>query len=367
MIVPFVDIKTQYHNIKGEITEAFNNVVENSAFIGGSFVEKFESDFKKFCGTKYCIGVGNGTDAIFIALKMLGIGTGDEVITAANSFIATSEAISLTGAKVVFCDVSETTRNLNPDLIEEKITDKTKAIVPVHLYGQPADMDKISEIAKRNNLYIVEDCAQSHEAKYKGKTVGTFGKAACFSFYPGKNLGAYGDAGAIITDDENLAEKIRMYANHGRSAKYDHEFEGVNSRLDGMQAAILSVKLKHIKQWNSMRNSNARIYNEKLKGVGDIITPMINDDRDHVFHLYVIRTKERDRLKKFLADNNISSGIHYPIALPNLKAYSYLKHKPEDFPVSSKLQDEILSLPMFPELTIEQIDYIVNVIRNFYK
>jgi Predicted pyridoxal phosphate-dependent enzyme apparently involved in regulation of cell wall biogenesis len=365
-MVPFVDLKTQYHNIKGEITEAVNNVMEDSAFIGGKYVEKFESEFAKFCGAKFCIGVGNGTDAIFIALKMLGIGPGDEVITAANSFIATSEAISLTGARVVFCDVSETTRNINPDLIEEKITDKTKAIVPVYLYGQPADMDRIVEIAKKNNLYIVEDCAQAHGAEYKGKGAGTFGEVSCFSFYPGKNLGAYGDGGAIITDNENLAEKIRMYANHGRSAKYDHEFEGVNSRLDGMQAAILSVKLKHIKKWNSMRNSNARIYNEKLKGVGDIITPMIYDDRGHVFHLYVIRTMERDRLKKFLADNDISSGIHYPIALPNLKAYSYLKHKPEDFPVSSKLQNEILSLPMYPELTEEQIDYISNLISRFF-
>jgi dTDP-4-amino-4,6-dideoxygalactose transaminase len=367
MMVPFVDLKTQYNSIREEIQEAFNNVVENSAFIGGKFLEKFESEFSQFCGAQFCIGVGNGTDAIFIALKMLGIGQGDEVITAANSFIATSEAISLTGAKVVFCDVSETTRNLNPDLIEEKITGKTRAIIPVHLYGQPADMDRIVEIAKKNNLFIVEDCAQVHGAKYKGKTAGTFGEAACFSFYPGKNLGAYGDGGAIITDNENLAEKIRMYANHGRSAKYDHEFEGTNSRLDGMQAAILSVKLKHIKKWNSMRNLNARTYNEKLNGIGDIITPIIYDDRDHLFHLYVIRTMERDRLKKFLAENDISSGIHYPIALPNLEAYSYLKHKPEDFPVSSKLQDEILSLPMFPELNIDQINYIVDVIRSFYK
>jgi dTDP-4-amino-4,6-dideoxygalactose transaminase len=367
MKIPFVDLKMQYNSIREEIQEAFNNVVENSAFIGGSFLEKFESEFSEFCGTKYCIGVGNGTDAIFIALKMLGIGQGDEVITAANSFIATSEAISLTGAKTVFCDVSETTRNLNPDLIEGKITNKTRAIIPVHLYGQPSDMDKIVEIARKNKILIIEDCAQAHGAKYKGKTAGTFGEASCFSFYPGKNLGAYGDGGAIVTDNEELEGKIRMYANHGRSAKYDHEFEGVNSRLDGLQSAILSVKLNHIKKWNSMRNSNARLYNEKLKSVGDIITPIIHDDRDHVFHLYVIRTKQRDALKKYLADNNVSSGIHYPIALPNLKAYSYLEHKPEDFPVSSRLQNEILSLPMYPELTEEQIEYTVSVIKNFYK
>lgn len=367
MKIPFVDLKMQYNSIKEEVQEAFNSVVESSAFIGGSFLEKFESEFSQFCGTKYCIGVGNGTDAIFIALKMLGIGQGDEVITAANSFIATSESISLAGAKVVFCDVSETTRNIDPDLIERKITGKTRTIIPVHLYGQPADMDRIVEIARKNKLLIIEDCAQAHGAKYKGKEVGTFGEVSCFSFYPGKNLGAYGDGGAIVTDNAELEGKMRMYANHGRSAKYDHEFEGVNSRLDGLQSAILSVKLNHIKKWNSMRNSNARLYNEKLKTVGDIITPVIHDDRDHVFHLYVIRTKQRDALKKFLADNNVSCGIHYPIALPNLRAYSYLKYKPEDFPVSSKLQSEILSLPMFPELTEEQIDYTVSVIKNFYK
>lgn len=366
MKVPFVDLKMQYNSIKEEIMEVINNVIGNSTFIGGSFVEKFESDFGQFCGVKYCIGVGNGTDAIFIALKMLGIGPGDEVITAANSFIATSEAISLTGAKVVFCDVSEVTRNLDPDLISDKITDKTRAIVPVHLYGQPADMDRIVEIADKNNLYIVQDCAQAHGAKYKGKGIGTFGEVSCFSFYPGKNLGAYGDGGAVVTDNKDLEEKIRMYANHGRSEKYNHEFEGVNSRLDGMQAAILSVKLKYLKEWNFKRITNARIYNEKLKGIGDVITPVIPDKWDHVFHLYVIRSKERDRLKKFLVGNNIFCGIHYPIALPNLRAYSYLNHKPGDFPVSSELQDEILSLPIFPELTEEQIEYVADMIKEFF-
>jgi dTDP-4-amino-4,6-dideoxygalactose transaminase len=366
MKIPFVDLKMQYSSIKEEVMESISNVIENTAFIGGGFLEKFESEFKEFCGTKYCIGVGNGTDAIFIALKMLGIGPGDEVITAANSFIATSEAISLTGAKVVFCDVSDVTRNINPDLIPDKITDKTKAIVPVHLYGQPADMDKIVEIAKRNNLYIVEDCAQAHGAKYKGRGVGTFGEVACFSFYPGKNLGAYGDGGAIVTDNKDLEGKMRMYANHGRSAKYDHEFEGVNSRFDGIQAAVLNVKIKYLKEWNLKRNTNAKIYNEKLKNIKDIIVPVIPIDSDHVFHLYVIRTKERDRLKKFLTDNDISCGIHYPISLPNLRAYSYLNHIPEDFPVSSKLQDEILSLPMFPELTEEQIDYVADIIKKFF-
>lgn len=367
MKIPFVDLKTQYHSIKEEVLETVGNVMENSAFIGGSFVEKFESDFAEFCGVKYCIGVGNGTDAIFIALKMLGIGSGDEVITAANSFIATSEAVSLTGAKVVFCDVSEDTRNIDHDLIEDKITDKTRAIVPVHLYGQPADMDRIVEIAKKNNLYIVEDCAQAHGARYKGRRVGTFGEVGCFSFYPGKNFGAYGDGGAIVTDNEELGEKIRMYANHGRSKKYDHKFEGVNSRLDGIQAAILNVKLKYLKEWSVKRNNNAKIYNIKLKGIEDVITPRIPTDRgEHVFHLYVIRTRERDELREHLSKNGISTGIHYPIALPNLMAYKYLKYAPDDFPISSKLQNEILSLPMYPELTEKEIDYVVYKIREFY-
>jgi dTDP-4-amino-4,6-dideoxygalactose transaminase len=366
MKVPFVDLKTQYHSIKDEIMEAAGSVMESSAFIGGEYVEKFESEFAKFCGTRYCVGVGNGTDAIYVTFKMLGIGNTDEVITAANSFIATSEAISLTGAKVVFCDVNEKTRNISTELLEGKITDKTKAIMPVHLYGQPADMDEIVKIADKYNLIIVEDCAQAHGAKYKSQNTGTFGVAACYSFYPGKNLGAYGDGGAIITDDSNLAERIRMFANHGSSEKYNHEFEGINSRLDGLQAAILSVKLKYLPEWNLKRNNTARIYNKKLKEVKDIITPVIPEDRDHVFHLYVIRARQRDKLKQSLAEKGIATGIHYPIALPNLNAYKSFGHKKDEFPVSSILQDEILSLPMFPEISKEQIEYIVDNVKNFY-
>ncbi|MBA7508997.1 dTDP-3-amino-3,4,6-trideoxy-alpha-D-glucose transaminase [subsurface metagenome] len=366
MKIPFVDLKKQYHSIKEEILETVGNVMENSAFIGGSFVEKFESDFAEFCGTKYCIGVGNGTDAIFIALKILGIGPDDEVITVANSFIATSEAISLTGAKVVFCDVSEDTRNIDPDLIADKITGKTRAIVPVHLYGQPANMDEIMNIAKKYNLFVVEDAAQAHGARYKGKIIGTIGDVGCFSFYPGKNLGAYGDGGAIITDNSQLAKKMRMYANHGRTKKYDHEFEGINSRLDGIQAAILNVKLKYLKEWSVKRNNNAKIYNIKLKVMEDVITPRIQTDREHIFHLYVIQSRKRDDLREYLSKNGISTGIHYPIALPNLIAYKYLKYAPDDFPISSKLQNEILSLPMYPELTEEEIDYVVYKIKEFY-
>lgn len=367
MKIPFVDLKSQYESIKEEIQETINKVISSSAFIGGSFLEQFETNYAKFCEVENCIGVGNGTDAIFIALKSLGLGQGDEVITAANSFIATSEAISSTGAKVVFCDVDENTFNIDTDLIEDKITGRTKAIVPVHLYGQPADMDKIMEIAKKYGLPVVEDCAQAHGARYKGKRVGTFGDVGCFSFYPGKNLGAYGDGGAIVTNNKVLADKMRMYANHGRSEKYNHEFEGVNSRLDGIQAAILDTKLNHLEDWLKRRNNNARLYNSKLEGIKEAIPPVISDEWDHIFHLYVIRVENREKLMDYLKGKGISVGIHYPIALPNLTAYKYLGHKPDDFPISSKLQGEILSLPMYPELSEPQIDYIVDSIKNFYQ
>lgn len=365
MKIPFVDLRAQYESIKEEIREAINEVIESSAFIGGSYLKQFETNFARFCEVDNCIGVGNGTDAIFIALKSLGIGQDDEVITAANSFIATSEAITLTGARVVFCDVDENTYNLDTDLIEDRITEKTRAIVPVHLYGQPVDMDKVMKIAKKHGLLVVEDCAQAHGARYRGKRVGTFGNIGCFSFYPGKNLGAYGDAGAIITNNKPLADKMRMFANHGRSEKYNHELEGINSRLDGMQAAILNIKLHHLEDWLKRRNDNARLYNSKLENTKEVITPIIPDEWDHVFHLYVVRVKKREEIMVYLKQNDISVGVHYPIALPNLEAYKYLGYKPEDFPIASKLQNEILSLPMFPELTEEKIEYITSKINLF--
>ena len=260
MEVPFVDLKTQYQSIKGEIDKAISDVLSSSAFIGGPFVKSFEDAFAAFCGAKHCVGVGNGTDAIFLTLKAMGIGAGDEVITAANSFIATAEAITMTGARVVFADIRPDTYNIDPEKIEQRINKKTKAVIPVHLYGQPADMDPILAIARKHGLTVIEDAAQAHGATYKGRTVGTLADAACFSFYPGKNLGAYGDAGAVVTDDGNLALKVRMMANHGRIAKYDHEIEGVNSRLDGLQAAVLSAKLSHLPRWTIHRQNNASLY-----------------------------------------------------------------------------------------------------------
>ena len=269
MKIPLVDLKAQYERIKDEIDAAIQEVIATSAFIGGPYVRAFEEAFARFCEVKHCIGVGNGTDALFIALKSLGIGVGDEVITAANSFIATSEAITATGAQVVFCDIDPKTYNIDVSQIEAKITPQTKAIIPVHLYGQPADMDPILELARRYGLKIIEDAAQAHGARYKGRRVGSLGDVACFSFYPGKNLGAYGDGGAIVTNDDELALKIRMFANHGRVDKYDHKIEGMNSRLDGLQAAILSVKLKYLEEWTESRRQLAYLYNESSGGLGD--------------------------------------------------------------------------------------------------
>jgi len=366
MIIPFVDLKAQYESIKEEIDAAIAEVISNTAFIGGPFVKSFESAFAEFCNVKHCVGVGNGTDALFIALKALGIGDGDEVITSANSFIATSEAITMTGAKVVFVDINPTTYNIDVEQIEEKITKNTKAIIPVHLYGQPADMDSILDLAKKHNLKIIEDAAQAHGAVYKGRQIGSIGDMACFSFYPGKNLGAYGDAGAIVTDDEDLAVKVRMIANHGRVEKYNHEIEGTNSRLDGLQAAILEVKLRHLPEWTESRRKNAYLYNELLKNT-NLVTPIEIADINAVYHLYVVKVKAdiRRKFQDYLKTKEISSGIHYPIALPNLKAYEYLGYSEGDFPVASRASYEIVSLPMFPELKESQIEYITKAIKEF--
>ena len=368
MNIPFVDLKAQYNSIKDEVDKAIDEVISNTAFVGGPFVNSFEKAFAEFCNVNHCIGAGNGTDAIFIALKALGIGRGDEVITVANSFIATSEAITMTGAKVIFVDINPETYNINTDLIEDKITERTKAIVPVHLYGQPADMDPILEIAKKYKLKIVEDAAQAHGAKYRDCTVGSIGDVGCFSFYPGKNLGAYGDGGALTTNDNELAVKIRKIANHGRSEKYNHEFEGVNSRLDGLQAAILCVKLRYLAKWTENRRKTAYLYNEYLRD-NNLITPIEIENVKAVYHLYVVRIKNSNRvsLQEHLKANGISSGIHYPITLPNLTAYEYLKHSEDDYPDATKASKEILSLPIYPELDENQIDHITKAIKSFKK
>jgi dTDP-4-amino-4,6-dideoxygalactose transaminase len=377
VMIPLVDLKTQYESIKEEINVAISEVISKSAFVGGPHLDSFEKAFASFCNVKHCIGVGNGTDALFIALKVLGIGQGDEVLTAANSFIATSEAITLTGARAAFIDINPQTYNMDSNKLEDylkkrltpnplHLTPQPKAVIPVHLYGQPADMDPILDIARKYHLKVIEDAAQAHAALYKGRRIGSIGDVACFSFYPGKNLGAYGDGGAIVTNDSKVAEKARMFANHGRVEKYDHEIEGLNSRLDGIQAAILSVKLRHLDKWTEERRKNAFLYNRYLKDT-KLMTPIEMADVKAVYHLYVVRVKKglRGKLQEHLKSHGVSTGIHYPIALPNLKAYVYLNHNGDDFPEATKASQEILSLPMFPELTEEQIQYIAGAIRGF--
>ncbi len=366
--IPFVDLKAQYRAIKSEVDAAIASVIADTAFIRGKFVTDFEKAYAAKYGVKHCVSCGNGTDAIFITLKMLGIGAGDEVITTSNSWIASTETITLTGARVVFVDVEDDCYDLDASKIEAAITPRTKAILPVHLLGQPAQMDVIMDLARRHSLAVVEDCAQAHFAEFDGRRVGTFGIAGTFSFYPGKNLGAYGDAGAIVTDDDGLAEKVRMFANHGadRVNKHEHLMEGVCSRLDGLQAAILSAKLPHIDAWTSARRERAAGYDQLLAGIPEITTPKVRPGATHVYHNYVIRAARRDALQVFLKEQGIETTRHYPTPLPFLKAYEYLGHTPADFPVVAQHSREILSLPIYPELTAEQQRSVADSIRGFY-
>lgn len=366
-MIPFVDLKAQYDSIKDEIDDAIQIVLNNTSFIMGEELKKFEEEFAQFCDVKYAIGVANGSDALILALRACVISEGDEVITVPHTFIATAEAISNVGGKVVFVDIDPRTYTIDVSKIEEKITDKTKAIIPVHLYGQPADMDPIMGLAKKYNLKVIEDAAQAHGAEYKEKKVGSIGDVGCFSFYPGKNLGAYGDAGMTTTNNEEIAEKVKLLRNHGRiSKKYEHNIEGYSSRLDNLQAAILRVKLRHLSKWNESRRRNANKYNELLSNIDGIITPYEADYAKHVYHLYVIRTEERDKLRDKLKSNGISTGIHYPIPLHLQPAYKYLGYKERDFLITEKASQEILSLPMFADLSNRQIEEICYWIKNYY-
>ena len=364
--IPFVDLKAQYDSIKPEIDAAIASVIAETAFIGGPHVAAFEDAFARYCGVSHCVGVANGTDALFVALKALGIGAGDEVITVANSFVATSEAIRMAGAQVVFVDIDPATYNLDVSRLEERITPRTKAIIPVHLYGQPADMAPIAEIARKHGLRIVGDAAQAHGALYRGQPIAQLADITCYSFYPGKNLGAYGDAGALVTNNGDWATAARMFANHGRTKKYDHDLEGVNSRLDGLQAAVLNVKLRHIEEWTERRRQNASRYTEALAGTS-LVTPRELANVRSVYHLYVVRVPggRREALQEYLKARGINTGIHYPIALPYLNAYRHLQHGPDDFPNARRIADEILSLPMFPELSSEQIGYVAAAAKEF--
>ena len=367
-MIPFVDLKAQYDSIKDEIDNAIQNVLNTTSFIMGEELKKFEVEFARFCDAKYAIGVANGSDALILALRACGIGKGDEVITVPHTFISTTEAISNVGGKVVFVDIDPKTYTIDVTKIEEKINKKTKAIIPVHLYGQPADMDTIMRFAKEYNLKVIEDAAQAHGAEYKREKVGSIGDVGCFSFYPGKNLGAYGDAGMVVTNNEEIAEGIKLLRNHGRiTKKYEHDIEGYSSRLDNLQAAILRVKLRHLNKWNENRRGNAKKYNELLSNIDGIITPYEADYAKHVYHLYVIRVEKerRDKLRECLKSKDIAAGIHYPIPLHLQPAYKYLGYKRGDFPVTEKASQEIISLPMFAELTGEQIEEIFKAI-NYY-
>ena len=366
MQVKFVDLYAQYTSIKDDIDQAIGNVISETAFIGGKYVRAFEAAFSELYGVKHVVSCANGTDSLYIIMKQLGIGTGDEVITAANSWISSSETITQTGARPVFLDVHPDYYSMDERLLESRITDRTKAVIAVHLQGQMCDIGAIREVCERRSIPLIEDCAQSHFSTSGGKRAGLFGLAGSFSFYPGKNLGAYGDAGCIITNDDTLAENCRRYANHGALVKHQHTTEGINSRMDGLQAAVLAAKLPHILEWTRLRRAHAQSYNERLAGIPGIVLPAIRPGTEHSWHLYLIQSDNRDALATHLKEHGVETAVHYPTALPNLPAYAYLGHSPSDFPVATALQARILSLPMYPELTDAAIDHVAGTIRSFH-
>jgi dTDP-4-amino-4,6-dideoxygalactose transaminase len=365
MEVPFIDLKTQYQRIKAEIDLAIQSVFESGQFIGGKPVLDFEASFASLLGVNHCVGVGNGTDAIFISLKSLGVTQGDEVITPAFGWISSAETITLASGKPVFADIEPEGFTLDPNLIESRITSKTKGVILVHLYGQSGYARHIKQICEKHGLFLIEDCAQAHLSEEFGAWAGTIGNAGTFSFYPTKNLGAYGDAGCIITSDEQIEKKARLYANHG--GLHQHLMEGVNSRLDALQAAILSVKCRHLRTWTDLRIENANQYDKLLKPLQEIVRPAVRTGTRHTFHQYVVRVSRRNELKDYLSANGVQTLIHYPQALPNLPAFHYLKHEKEDFPIASEFQETVLSLPVHAELSQDQITYVCEKIRKFYE
>jgi dTDP-4-amino-4,6-dideoxygalactose transaminase len=363
--IPFVDLRTQYHSIRSEIDDAMQQVMEQTAFIGGnnSFVQKFEQTFAQYLGTKHVISCANGTDSLEILLKAYGIGIGDEVIVPAMSWISTSEVVSNIGARPIFVDIEPVYYTIDPKKIEAAINPRTKAIIPVHLYGQPADMDPIMQLAEIHNLIVIEDCAQAHGAIYKNKMVGTIGHASSFSFYPGKNLGAYGDAGAMATNDDDIATMCRMIANHGQQGKHNHIIEGRNSRMDGLQAAVLNAKLPFLRQWTIQRQKHAQQYTSSLQHAS-IFTPRVRASCEHVFHLYVIQVPDRSQLAKSLKEKEIETAVHYPVALPFLACYQKYNYTKEQFPVAASFQHKIISLPMYAELTKEAVEFISEQVKQ---
>jgi dTDP-4-amino-4,6-dideoxygalactose transaminase len=362
MRVPFLDLKAHHAPLIDKFDRAIREVIESSAFAGGPFVERFEDEFAAYCGSSCAIGVGNGTDALWLALLALGIGEGDEVITVPNTFIATAEAITCCRARPVFVDVDEKTFTMHPAELEKSLTPKTKAIIPVHLFGQPADMDTILEFARAHGLFVIEDAAQAHGAMYKGRKAGTLGDAGCFSFYPGKNLGAFGEAGAVVTNNAELGKKIQVLRDHGQARKYYHNVIGWNCRMDGIQAAVLSVKLRHLEQANLLRRQRASLYNKAFAGIDDIATPVEADYARHVYHIYAVRLQERDELRRFLEAKGIGCGVHYPIPIHLQKAWRNLGYSEGAFPIAENLAKEFLSLPMFPELSDQQIEHVAHCV-----
>lgn len=365
MNVPFNDLKTHHDSLQPELNDAIQRVINDCSFIRGREVELFEEEFAAAVNAKHCIATANGTDSLYIGMKALGIKPGDEVITTAHSWISTSETITQAGGQVVFCDTDADTFTIDPMLIEAKITSRTVGIIPVHLYGQPADMDPILEIAKKHNLWIIEDCAQAHLAEYKGRQVGTIGDIGTFSFYPGKNLGAMGDAGGIVTNNTQLAEWMSMYGQHG--GKGTHTIEGINSRMDGIQGAVLRVKLPHLRKWTEQRQGVAKQYDQKLGNFAPVSTPTIAVNRTHAYHLYVILSDDREDLRKHLAKEGVTTVLNYPTALPFLPAYNHLSHQPSDFPNALLNQDKILSLPIYPEMPLEQIDHVAGSVHSYFR
>ena len=364
-MIPISDTKSQYLSIKKEIDAAIQQVLDSSWFILGENVAAFEKEFADYLGAKHAIGVSSGTEAIHLALRACGIQSGDEVITVPNTAVPTVCGITSAGAKPVFVDIDPENYNMDPGQIEDKMTPRTKAILPVHLYGQAADMEPILKIAKKRKLKVIEDACQAHGAEYKGKKAGTLGDAGCFSFYPSKNLGAYGDGGMVVTNDEGIAEKVHMLRNYGQKDRYHHYLKGFNSRLDEIQAAILRVKLRHLDAWNRKRKELAKLYNSLLRDA--VKTPTEKSYAGHIYHLYVIRTGKRDELQKFLKEKEIGTNIHYPIPIHLQEAYQDLEYKRGDFPTAEDCALNILSLPLFPELSEEQVNSVAKAIKAFLK
>ena len=364
--VPYLDLKAQLKPLRAELDAAIARTLDNCSFCLGPDVAQFEKDFAAFCGAQHALGFNRGTSALHVAMRLLNVGPGDEVITTPYTFIATSWAISYCGAKPVYVDIDEATFNLNPALIEKAITPRTKAVLPVHLYGQPFDVDAVAAVCKKHNLPFVEDAAQAHGAKYKGKSIGTFGSVSCFSFYPAKNLGACGEGGALVTNDAKLAARAKSLREHGSTVRYHHDEVGYNYRLEGIQGAVLGVKLKHLAHWTRERQRVAARYAELLKDT-PLQLPPVTVGNESAWHLYTVRSSRRDELKKFLDENKIGNAVHYPMPLHLQKVYANLGYRPGDFPVAEKASREVLSLPMFPELTDAQIQRVADVVKEFFR